>query len=87
MKVTAFLQAEEHQGQIKSMKMSLKSRMSQRITDWNHWVVARTILTNSLNVTCRMKKVKVQPVRTIKLKKRKTPCLPRQKNCWVKAKC
>ena len=68
------------------MTMNQRSRKSQRTTDWNHLVAARTILMSSSSDTCRMKRARQLQARAIKLKKKKTKCSPRRKNFWVRAR-
>ena len=68
------------------MTMNQRSRKSQKTTDLNRLVEARTISMSSLSDTCRMKRARQLQVKAIKLKKKKMKCSPRQKNFWVKVR-
>ena len=68
------------------MTMNQRSRKSQKTTDLNRLVEARTISMSSLSDTCRMKRARQLQVKAIKLKKKKMKCWPRRKNFWVKVR-
>ena len=81
MKVIAFLLDVAPLALTKSMKMSPRSKKSQKTIGWNHWVVVRTILTSLSNDICKMKRARLVLAREKRQKKRRMPCLPRPKNC------